>query len=118
MQMWTVYRTAPPVEMSSVRNGEFIEGDFRNGASMKKKKTVVIWDSCGIETLKFFVVNRDVSRLDGKYVNSSDISDEEQQEVLNLVYDENGKQAVPMLNQFPVDAVRDGATVIVCGFLP
>lgn len=34
-----------------------------------------------------------------------------------LVYDESGKQIVEMSTTFPVQLVRDGANVIVTGFL-
>lgn len=43
--------------------------------------TVVIWDSCDAN-IKFFVVDRDISHLNGKYVNSTETTDEENDEIL------------------------------------
>lgn len=80
-------------------------------------QTVVIWDSCEAD-VKFFVVDRDVSRFNHKYVNHVDLSDEESEEISLLVYDEEGQQKIPFLAEFPIEAVKNGAQVIVCGFLP
>jgi len=81
-------------------------------------QTVVIWDSVDAE-IKFFVVDRDLTHLNGKYVNSVDNTEAEDKEISMLVYnEETGKQMIKMLSTFPVEAVRAGAEVIVCGFLP
>jgi hypothetical protein len=81
-------------------------------------KTVVIWDSVEAD-LRFFVVDRDLGHLDGKYVNSADNTEALDKEISMLVYDETtGKQVIEMTKEFPVEAVREGAKVIVCGFLP
>lgn len=81
-------------------------------------KTVVIWDSCGVEPIRFFVVNRDLEHLNGKFYGSVDCSEEDGQEVSNLVYTDSGEQYVEMMDSFPVDAVKAGAKVIVCGYMP
>lgn len=81
-------------------------------------KTVVIWDSVGLEPICYFVVDRDVSHLNQKYVNDASLSDDVSTEVSNLMYDDAGKKIIDTTEEFPADAVRDGASVIVCGFLP
>lgn len=81
------------------------------------RKTVVIWDSVQAD-IQFFVTDRDVARFNGKYVNSSDLSDEDSNAISMLMYDENGKQVAEVTSEFPVQAVLDGASVIVTGFLP
>ena len=80
-------------------------------------KTVVIWDEMQGE-IKFFVVDQDLQHLDGTYINGSD--DDKKLDQLNEVlgYDDNGKPKVTLLTAFPMDAVKEGAAVIVCGFLP
>lgn len=80
-------------------------------------KTVVIWDDCEAN-LKFFVVDRDVSHLNGVYVNSLNTTEEQCAEASSLVYDDKGKQVIEMQDEFPVEAVKEGAKVITCGFLP
>lgn len=81
-------------------------------------KTVVIWDSVDAD-VKFFVTDRDLTHLNHKYVNSCEIPDAESDEICNLVYDSTtGEQITEMQDEFPVEAVKAGAAVIVCGFLP
>ena len=80
------------------------------------KKTVVIWDSCETH-LQYFVVDKDVSHLDGKYVNSVDCTDQESDAVSLLVYDDQGKKVIELVDTFPIQAVLDGAKVISAGFL-
>lgn len=84
---------------------------------MANTKTVVIWDTCDAD-VKFFVVDGDVTHLNHKYCNSSNVSEADGDEISNLVYDEDGKQVRKFLSEFPTQAVLDGAAVIVCGFLP
>lgn len=81
-------------------------------------KTVVIWDNME-GFLKFFVIEgRDISHLNGKYVNCVGVTDEESDEVSNLMYNKKGKRIIDTVKDFPVDAVREGAGVIICGFMP
>lgn len=81
-------------------------------------KTVVIWDSMDGE-IKFFVAKGDLSRFHGHYVNSVDTSEEMGDEISNLMYDQKtGKQIIKPTTDFPIQAVLDGAKVIVTGFLP
>lgn len=80
-------------------------------------KTVFIWDEMQGE-LKFFVVDGDYRHLNNIYINTVD--NEEQQDQLNEVlgYDEQGQPKITMLTEFPVQEVKDGAFVVVAGFLP
>ena len=85
---------------------------------MPYDKTVVIWDTVDAD-IKFFVVNRDISHLNHKYVNSADNTEEEDMEISMLAYDkDSGAPIVEMLSEFPVAYVLAGAKVVVCGFLP
>jgi len=80
-------------------------------------KTVVIWDQLDAD-LKFFVVNGDLSWFNRKYLNSFDLSDDEQSELNSLVYEEDGTIRVKFRSDFPTEEVVQGARVIVAGFLP
>jgi hypothetical protein len=81
-------------------------------------KTVLIWDQCGYEELQFAVIDRDVTHLNGVYINHADQDEALCDELNTLFYDTNGRCVVPLSKEFPVDAVKQGAPVIVCGFLP
>jgi hypothetical protein len=80
-------------------------------------KTVFIWDEM-VGEIKFFVVDGDYRHLNNIYINGSD--DDEKLDQLNeiLAYDDAGKPKVTMLTEFPAQDVKDGAFVIVAGFLP
>jgi len=80
-------------------------------------KTVFIWDELQGE-LQFFVVNGDFRHLNNTYINS--VEDEDKQDELNkiLAYDNEGNPEVTMLTEFPIQEVKDGAYVVVAGFLP
>lgn len=80
-------------------------------------KTVVIWDECDAN-VRFCVVDQDLSRLNGLYMNSDDISNEDFDSIHNIMYNEDGSYKVALTHAFPVDAVKAGAKVIVCGCLP
>ena len=84
-------------------------------------KTIVIWDCCGEESIRFFIVNGNYSYLDRLYINTY-YDDEEGQKLLdelnNLVFNEDGSYKVEMLETFPSHEVTGGAAVIVAGFLP
>lgn len=81
------------------------------------KKTVVIWDTLDAY-LQFFITDKDVEKFHNKYLNDSMLSSADEQELSKLVYEENGDFAVTMLDEFPVKAVREGASVIISGVLP
>jgi hypothetical protein len=60
---------------------------------------VVIWDQLGQEPLRFFVTqNPRFLAMDRLYINT---------------YTDDA-----LLDAFPCEAVRQGAPVVVCGFLP
>lgn len=84
-------------------------------------KTVVIWDQCGQEAVQFFVVDEDVTRFNQLYINTY-TKDKKQAKLLDelsaFTYDAEGNFLHTLLDDFPVEAVKQGAAVIVCGFLP
>ncbi len=88
-------------------------------------KTVVIWDQCGTEQIKFFVADGDLTRFNLLYINTyteKTSSGRKMEKLLNelnkLVYDQAGNTLVKFLDDFPADEVKTGAKVIVAGFLP
>jgi hypothetical protein len=80
-------------------------------------KTVFIWDEMMGE-IRFFVVDGDFRHLDQTYINDSD--DEDKLKQLNQVldYDIDGEPKVRMITDFPTEEVKNGAFVVVAGFLP
>lgn len=82
-------------------------------------KTVIIWDELNAD-LFFFVIDGDQTKFNEVYINA--VTDEEEllDELNTLIYkdDNSGQFAHEPLDFFPVEAVRDGAAVIVAGFLP
>ena len=83
--------------------------------------TVIIYEQF-IDPIKFLVVAGDASRFDGMFVNSVGNDRELQDEFCNMLYDEiSGEPTVLLKNardKFPVEEVKNGAIVIVAGFLP
>ena len=81
-------------------------------------KTVIIWDQVGISAIQFAVVDGDYSHLDGVY-NNGYHDDKTLDDLLNVVYREDRATfKVELTGKFPVSEVKDGAKVIVAGFLP
>jgi hypothetical protein len=72
-------------------------------------KTVVIWDMMGQEPIQYFVVTGDWSRFNHLYINT--YTDKTPK-------GESGNMLQTLLSDFPIEEVKDGAQVIVCGFLP
>ncbi|KVR95822.1 hypothetical protein WK28_01905 [Burkholderia vietnamiensis] len=81
-------------------------------------QTVIIWDQCGCTPLSFVIIDRDVSYLDRLYINMVGNNREHEEELSNIFYTEDGRHKVELLDSFPIDAVKNGAKVIVAGFLP
>lgn len=82
------------------------------------KQTVIIWDELNAD-LVFFVVDGDYTKLNKVYINTADGDEKLMDELNELIYvQESGKFANEELNEFPVNAVLNGAKVIVAGFLP
>jgi len=78
-----------------------------------KIKTAVIYNE--VEELKYLVVDGDWTRFQGIYINSSEDTDE----LSELIYDEYGRYRVEFTDlQGFAAAIRDGALVVQCGFLP
>jgi hypothetical protein len=80
-------------------------------------KTVIIYDQVFEQPISFYVVEGDVSHLDGVYGNSAANTEAQENELYAIVFNEDWSQK-PALDKFPVDVVAQGAKVIVCGFLP
>lgn len=86
-------------------------------------KTVVIFDQPD-KPIRFFVVGEDWSHINGVYINASFRGYYSKDKILahdylsEYLYDKNGKEKVEFVDKFPVQAVKDGAKVIVCGFIP
>ena len=85
-------------------------------------KLVIIWDTCGEEKPRFMVVSAsDFNGLNGVYINAyTKVKSEKQNQerLMDLMYDKEGNFKHEILESFPVEVVRAGAGVIVCGFLP
>lgn len=82
---------------------------------MTIKNTIVIWDTCGEDEIKFFVVEKDISHLNNVYINSSSTTEEKEDE-LNQYMPEEG---LHMVDSFPYSQYISMETaVIVCGFIP
>jgi hypothetical protein len=86
-------------------------------------QTVIIWDSCGEDAVKFFVVEGDKRDLDGTFISS--VIDEKRTEekmyaLLGLVMDEGEtrKMETDFNSEKFRKPVREGAPIIVCGFIP
>ena len=78
---------------------------------------VVIFDQLLEAPLQFFVTtDQRFLGLNGVYINGED--EVRWIQLSELIYDSEGHKLVSMSQVFPVDAVRRGAPVIVCGFLP
>ncbi len=84
-------------------------------------KTVIIYNT-GIDPLKFIVAEGDLSRFDGMMINAYGNDEALQDELVGLMYDPVSGENTALLDSavdvFPVQAVKDGAIVIVAGFLP
>jgi hypothetical protein len=86
-------------------------------------KTIVIYNTFGAENIKFIVVDRDVSHLDGKYINMN-ASDEEADEINDILFYPKGHDRAweyrdyIFLDSFPVGEVDKDTKVINFGFPP
>jgi hypothetical protein len=74
-------------------------------------KTIVIYDSMGLNDIKFFVKEGDFSEFNNQYINSADCSNAAC-DFINSLEDKDA------LTEFPVDQVEPDTKVIVCGFIP
>lgn len=81
-------------------------------------KTIVIYDQLLEQPVKFFVLEGDYTHLDNVYINSANGDEALMDEVQNIVYDEDGRCKITMLDAFPVLDRAVSYAVIVCGFIP
>lgn len=84
-------------------------------------KTVMIFDQFGQEPLQFITFDGDLSHLDGTLINSVESEESKQDELSDMLYDKDTGDTLYKdcaSEKFPVQDVKDGAIVIVCGFLP
>lgn len=79
-------------------------------------KTIVIWDSCGQESIKFFTLDGDRRDLNQVYINACENQDGQKRLNKVLAYDKHGKPKVTLLDEFPI--VERVDYVIVAGFMP
>lgn len=83
--------------------------------------TIIIWDQCGEDDIKFAVIDGDHSRLNGSYLNGTMLDPELDEELNRIIFggNDSGELAVEMLEDFPHEAYTPGKTsVICCGFIP
>lgn len=79
-------------------------------------RTIIIWDQCGQDSITFYVVDRDVSYLNGIYLNITDTPDA----LCNELDDIIASPKFVALVAFPIEVIREypDTKVIVCGFVP
>lgn len=82
------------------------------------ERSAVVWNECE-GGLKYFVAEGNWQKFQGVYINSCDDNEELQQELNDKVYEEDGDYEIKFcsLDEF-ANAIRHGAFVVECGFLP
>lgn len=80
-------------------------------------KSAVIWNE--IEDLRYLVLDGDLSKFEGVYINSTNSDEELQRQLNDTIYNEEGLHRFKFvtLNEF-AEAIRAGAVAVECGFLP
>ncbi|AGK47124.1 hypothetical protein BTI_1576 [Burkholderia thailandensis MSMB121] len=81
-------------------------------------KTVIVWDECGQNGISFVVIDGDVTHLAGVYINRCGNDRDAEDALTDLIYGADGRHLYRHMSEFPVEEVKAGASVIVCGFLP
>lgn len=88
---------------------------------MSQFNTVIIYETF-IDPIVFLVVAGDATRFDKMFVNAVGNDEALQDEFCNMLYDQVSGEPTAILKnartEFPVDEVKNGAKVIVAGFLP
>ncbi len=112
------------------KEGEFIDAFYPpNSHDMEVTKidyaplsailpnTIVIWDcKGGDQAIRFFIIPGDKSCLNGVYINSVDCTNEQSQELSQLVYDQDTwDYRVELLENFPIEKINQFTKVIVAG---
>jgi hypothetical protein len=83
-------------------------------------KTVFIYEQFTMP-LEFIVFDGDYSHLDGVYFNNREQDPALHDELSKLLYDQDTGDSLyddKVHEKFPVEEVKNGAIVIVCGFFP
>ncbi len=78
----------------------------------------MIWDSLGESPIQFLIFEKDLSHLNGVYINSVTSDEKLQDEVNSLNYDNDGQQLKTPLNEFPIKEINSETIVIICGVIP
>lgn len=79
-------------------------------------KTVLIFDECGQSQIQFAVVDGDWTEFNHVYVNTYESTKSD--ELCAKLYDDFGNFLLDLQDDFPTQAVIDGAPVVVVGCLP
>lgn len=81
-------------------------------------RTAIIFNQFS-EGITYCVLNGDYSHFQGKYINSSDLTEEETNEICRAFYDENWEFSPSSLtlDEFRQEIVN-GAKLVECGFMP
>lgn len=80
-------------------------------------KTVIIYDTCGEDSIKFFIVDGSFKNLNNKYIGLEGTSKKEEDQINSLIWNSTFDKML-YLKEFPVEAVKEGAEVIVLGCIP
>ena len=84
-------------------------------------KTIVIWDSCGEEGIKFCILEGNHYQLNNLYINDANLPDDSASILEETFLNEYGtfKREIIWLPEFPREVMlQDLCKVIVCGILP
>jgi len=80
-------------------------------------KTALIWNE--IESLRYAIVEGDMSRFHDVYINSMKSDEMLQDELCKTIYDDDGLLKIKFCTLRELqDAVVDGAVLVEAGFLP
>lgn len=78
-------------------------------------QTVLIYDQCGEQPISFIVVEGDQRKFSGCYINTDHPN---AASLSDFLYSKDGEFKHKKSRKFPRKAVKRGAYVIVCGFIP
>lgn len=85
------------------------------------EKTVIIYDQLMESPVSFIVMDGDLRKFDGIYINrytENRAVNDMQEDLCRLLYNDDGEATFKAVRKFPSKAVASGAHVIVAGFLP
>lgn len=82
-------------------------------------KTVVVWDQCGQDQVKYAVLDGDYTHLHGVFINDAEGDPEKEDELSAIFYTEDGEDNAELQDDFPIDVVKnEECAVITAGFYP